>query len=313
MADLSEVSTAIVGLFAPYIYPNGTGQHSSITAPCKIYPGWPVPNQLQADLLAGTVNISVYPQPSIERVTTRYPTDWRDYINVTPTVTATVSGLTVTLGGTFTAGHFVTIFAGSNVSSSYGSITGLSSDGFEYFTYVPIMATDINGLAAGLAAQFPVGVVASVAGPVITFAAQYQGRLKVRTGAPNTVIRELRRQQRGYQIVIWAPTPDLRSAAAKIIDPILSSTDFVTLPDSTFCWLTYRASNDDDNREPNSLYRRDIFLWAEYPTTQTMTAYPVTDFVTQYVAGTGVPITPTPFGVNTPGYTFTPVIKTVNQ
>jgi hypothetical protein len=288
MADIADVSAALVTLIAGALYPNGTGQASAITAPCKVAPGWPNSTQLDADLRAGAVQVTVYPQPNIERVTTRYPQAWQTKAITTPTLTASVDGSTVTIGGTVTVGHYITLIV-RNIAYSYAAVGG------------DTLAT----IAAALAAQINPFTSAVAVGAVITFAATANGRITARTGAPGTLIRELRRQQRGYQIVIWAPTPDLRKAAADIIDPAMSATDFVTLPDSTSAWLVYRSSNDTDMQERALLYRRDIFFWAEYAATQTAIGYPVTAPVTGVEIVNGA--TPGP-----PFSSFSPVINIVS-
>jgi hypothetical protein len=264
MADVADVSAAIVTLIAGALYPNGTGQASAITAPCKVFPGWPNSTSLDADLRAGTVQVSVYPQPNIERVTTRYPQAWQTQTTTTPTLTATVNANTVTIGGTVTVGHYVTLIV-KNLAYSYAAQAG------------DTLAT----VAAALAALINPTTPASAVGDVITLSATANGRIVARTGAPGTIMRELRRQQRGYQIIIWASSNALRSAAANVIDQAMSATDFVTMPDQTAAWLVYRSSNDSDQQERALLYRRDIFFWAEYATTQVITGYPVTSFKTQ--------------------------------
>jgi hypothetical protein len=291
VADISDVSNALVTLIANALYPNGTGQASAITAPCKVFPGWPNSTNLDADLRAGTVQVSVYPQPNIERVTTRYPQAWQTQTTTTPTLTAAVNANTVTLGGTVTVGHYVTLIV-KNLAYSYAAQSG----------------DTLSTVAAALAALINPTTPASAVGPVITFPATAAGRIIARTGAPGTVMRELRRQQRGYQIIIWAPSNALRSAAASVVDQIMSTTDFVTMPDQTAAWLLYRSSNDSDMQERALLYRRDIFFWAEYATTQIATGYPVTSFQTQ------IELDP----ANTPDFTaaawtgFAPVINPVS-
>lgn len=296
MADLSQVSDAIVTLLSAALYPNGTSQPSAIGYPVKIFSGWPVQAQLQADLQTSAAHpvpvtsVSVYPQPSIERVTTRYPQEWHDQTLGVPTITAVVSSLTVTLGGPVTLGQYVTILVGNKVGS-----------------YAAQAGDTLSTMATALAALFTGGFATAV-GPVITFNPVAGGRIIARIGAPGTVIRELRRQQRGYQVVIWAPVPELRTAVAEVIDPVLAATDFVPLPDGYSAWLTYRGTNVADDREPVLLYREDIFIWAEYPTTQVMPGYPITDFVTEIEGKYYPPPSPAPFGINTPGWTFTPQV-----
>jgi len=262
MADLADVSTSLVNLIAAALYPSGTGSASAIGADCYIFPGWPNSTELDKHLRAGAVEITVYPQPNMERVTTRYPREWRELSRVTPTVTAAVSGATVTIGGAVTTGHYVTLLVAG-----------------QPYSYAAQAGDTLTSIAAALAALINVNVAATAAGAVITMPALMSGRIVARTGAPATLIRELRRQQRGYQVIIWAPSPALRSAAAKVIDGALTGTDFVPLADGTTGWLVYRSSDESDKGVKALEYRRDIFWWVEYPTTETMTSNPVTAFV----------------------------------
>lgn len=64
MADIVQVGDSLVELIATAIYPNGTSNPSTIGEPVKVYQGWPNPNALEADLLAGIMNVSVFPKPS---------------------------------------------------------------------------------------------------------------------------------------------------------------------------------------------------------------------------------------------------------
>ena len=98
MADLAEVEQVIVGVIAAALYPDGTASPSAIGEPVRVYRGWPEPNRLDADLAAGTLNVSVYPQ-EMEHRTTRYTPDEIDLPRDPPTLTLTVIGDTVTVGG----------------------------------------------------------------------------------------------------------------------------------------------------------------------------------------------------------------------
>lgn len=291
MADLSDVSKAIVDLIGATVYPNGTASASAFNAGCKIYPGWPNDTALSEDLRAGLLHISVFPQPGIERVVTRYPREWMERSRTTPTITASLAGHVVTIGGTITATHYATIIIGNTQAASQAAVAG----------------DTLSTFAAALGAQI---TGASVVGAAITLPAAAEGRIKVRTAAPGLVMRELRRQQKGYQITIWAPSDSLRIAAANVIDPVLTENDFLSLPDTSKAWLIYRSSADNDMKETAMTYRRDLLYFAEYATTQTMSGYVITDMVTQIEPITGVdePFEPLPFGVDTPGFVFTPKI-----
>lgn len=50
MADLSDVSTALVTLVTGVVYPNGIGQPSITGNPVVVYSGWPNMTQLKTDL-----------------------------------------------------------------------------------------------------------------------------------------------------------------------------------------------------------------------------------------------------------------------
>jgi len=85
MADISEVLVVLAAQAAAAVYPNGTGQASVANCDIRVYPGWPNAAALDNDLLAGKVNISVYPTQS-EKNTTRYERRWQTQVRNTPTV-----------------------------------------------------------------------------------------------------------------------------------------------------------------------------------------------------------------------------------
>ncbi len=103
MASLTDVLKQVAAQIAAIVYPSGTGQPSVAGFPIRVYPGWPVPEQLEADLAAGIAHISVYPHGK-DRSTTRYL--GRSSIPLTApvhTLTMTVAGSVVTLSGTISA------------------------------------------------------------------------------------------------------------------------------------------------------------------------------------------------------------------
>jgi len=71
MASLTDVLKQVAAQVAAIVYPNGTGQPSVAGIPLRVYPGWPVPNQLEVDLAANWAHISIYPHGK-DRKTTRY-------------------------------------------------------------------------------------------------------------------------------------------------------------------------------------------------------------------------------------------------
>ena len=75
MADTADIEVAIVSLVAQAVYPDGV--NSSVGSPVKVYRGWAIPAQLDADLAGGTLNVSVYATDT-ESKTTRHQPRWID-------------------------------------------------------------------------------------------------------------------------------------------------------------------------------------------------------------------------------------------
>lgn len=168
MADLDDVLTALTSIVAGAIYP-ANGGASVVGAEVKIYPGWPTPNELDADLLAGNAHASVYPRPE-ERNTTRCQQTWQE---------------------------------------------------------VSVDAATGTGKA----------------------------------------VKEVGRQERVFQVVIWAASPEVRTAIARVVDPALRNTPRFALPDSSIMRLAYKSSPMNDMLQKAAIYRRDFFYTVEYVTT----------------------------------------------
>lgn len=296
MADLSDVEQAVVSLIASAIYPNGTSYPSAIvlngkSLNCRVSAGWPLPGQLDPDMIAGTppgsspiINVTVFAQPGLERNTTRFPRDWHTPFKTKPTMTATVSGSTVTLGGTPTPAHFVTLHA-NGIAMSYAA------------TATDTLAT----VAAALAAQgAPLGAIAS--GATIQFPATSANSLKARLGTPSTSVREIARTNQRFLVTIWAPNDAARVATSQVVDPLMALTDFVPLPFGYTGELKRETGSDVDRTGKQSLMCRDLYYWIEYPILQTTTTYTLTTFVSKYEVDTilSLPITPLPLKSFTP-------------
>ncbi len=283
MADIFDIETALAALCNGVIYPSGTGQPSAANAvPCRVYPGWPSESDLAVSLAAGQADVTIFAPPNLERDTTRYARNWVDLVTNTSTLTATVLNRTITIGGTVTTGHYVTIII----------------DGAAY-SYAALAGDTLATIAAALAALMPGGLSASSAGAVITVAAKYQGLIVARTAAPGTVGRELGRQERGFMVTVWAPSPQARSAIGSLLMTALRGTDFMAMPDGSQARVTYRQSNESDGKENAMAYRRDINVWVEYATVETAAGYPITTTVNTVGLAPGIPNATAPVSVTT--------------
>lgn len=274
MADITDVGSALVALIAQVLYPSGISLPSAITAPVRIYQGWPNPQKLDADLLAGTVNVSVFPS-DIERNTTRYPrNDFQDLVINTPTLTLTVNNQQVTVGGVMPG----TFFAQNAV---------IFVDGVPY-VYATQATDTLNSIATALAALIP---GASSVGAVVTVPNGHQ-IAATRIGTIGTRIAELRRQERVMMVSIWASTPTFRDAAAQAIDATLADTKFLMLSDGSAARVIYRGSFISDDQEKTKLYRRNLNYAVEYATTLIETDTQITQIqVNESIQPTGATAT----------------------
>lgn len=260
MADLSDILNALVTQIAGVVYPNGINQPSVSGSGIRVYAGWPNQQQLGSDLAAGICHISVYPRAE-ERNTTRFPPDTDPVLN-TATLTLTANGQTVTVGGAmpspFTP-HNLVIFANHK----------------PYVTAV-LSGDTLSSIAARLAALIAVDIpTTSATGPVITLpTSALLGA--VRVGVTGTATRELRRQERHFQITAWADTPTHSDTIMRPVDTSLAQTRFLTMSDGSAARLIYKTSPITDGMQNQKLYRRDLIYSVEYATTVTETQTQIT-------------------------------------
>ncbi len=258
MADVSDVYNTLAEWISNLLYPNGPQNPSALTyngAPVafRVYPGWPVTQNLNADLANGVVNVNVYPRPEEVNVST-LPSDWEITEEPTPTLTASVSDLSVTIGGTVTAGEVMTIFY-DGTAQSY---TALSSDTLD------TIAQALSALISG----------SSVSGATVTLPAGSYS-VSAQVTSPVTAIYDVKEQRRTFQIVVWAPSPVLRDQVAQFIDQYLGNTYRISLPDGSMMTLMYERSPMDDLLQKEGCWRRDLFYHVVFATTQTQTFVPV--------------------------------------
>jgi hypothetical protein len=145
-------------------------------------------------------------------------------------------------------------------------------------------------LAAALKTRIAADVAGSnVSGSVITLPATARiGALRVAVSGMTSI--ELGRQDRELQITIWAATPAMRDAAAKIIDPVLRAQIRLTMPDNSSARFVYKSSPFTDFDQKAGIYRRDLIYSAEYATTVQSAA--------QEIVSTETDLTPAPDGKN---------------
>ena len=249
MADLSDVLNQLVGQVAAIVYPSGTGSPSVCGLPVKIYPGWPVANVLEKDLAAKKVHISIYPLPTERKSTACIGKPWMMTAAPAHTVAMAVAGNVVTLSGAPSTQNLM-----------------IQANGNDY-TYTMQPNDTLASAATALAALIH---GAASAGPSVTVAGAY--RLLARVGGFGTAIKETKRQEKQFQIAIWAPTPQVRDAIAKPLDAALSDSINIFFSDGSDGTIRYSHTNQSDKDEKAGLYRRDLIYSVDYATTQVMQA-----------------------------------------
>lgn len=249
MADQSDVENALVALAANAIYPTGSGSPSIPGPDCRIYRGWPNSAALDTDLAAGNINITVFPRGEPGHNTTRYSACWLGSLT-SPTLTTSVFGVSVTIAGTAAPGQLAGLLI-DNVSYVYATQTGDTPE----------------TVAANLAAAVRNDWIVNLSGATLVIPGA--GSILTRTVADASVMKEVRRQEQGFRITCWCPTPATRDAVASAIDLLLAGFQFITLADGSQGRLQYRGTLVFDQSQDALLYRRDLLYDVEYPTTIT--------------------------------------------
>lgn len=256
MASPADVENTIKALLLGALYPTGTGNPASAAGGLQValMRGWPNKEELKADLAAGRCVVSIWPRPG-ERPTTRYPREWETLTQHAPALTATVNAdeTTITLAGT--------------PSTPLNVAAIVNGVGHVY----PVQADDtLDDVAIGLATVLiDAGIGASRAGAVVTVDCH---ALEARVGGAATMIRELARQERQWDIIAWCSTPEQRDVLAAFLDVELKRRDFITLPDGSVARIQPVGGMPNDRAEVEGLFRFDLVFTVEYATTETSTA-----------------------------------------
>jgi len=240
MADISDVQAAFASRIAAALYPNGIAHPSIVGAPVVVYPGWPQPAQLDKDIAAKKVNVSIWARGDGSN-TTRFPSrTWQEASAPVATLTLQTTESTVTLGGTVSAPQVVAV------------------NGQAY----AVTATDtLESIMSALADMMP---GSSSAGAVLTCP---EGVRHAAIAADGTVARIVRTQTDTIQLIVWAPTPDLRSKVASAIDSALAEEGSLLMPDHSCARVMYQSTRSTDESANALIYRRDILFRVEYDTT----------------------------------------------
>lgn len=276
MSDISDVLNGIAAQVATYVYPNGTGEASVTGVQIRTYAGWPTASTLDQDLQNGIVNVSVYPVGT-EIARTRYSNTPVVTSIQSATLTMTVSGRTVTVGG-----------AMPNPFSAHNMAVIIDNAPFLYSVQSTDTLTSIATALASLIAASISGVTSS--GPVITLPV---GLFNVvaNVGTFGSYSQEWERQAHRIQITVWAPDPNTRNLVSAPIKQGLAQIAFLTMPDGYGARVKSQGGFFSDALEKAKTYRRDLIYEVEYATTTQSEVATVVAATVNYETSTGQSIT----------------------
>ncbi len=249
MADQADVEAALVSLVANALYPDGTAAASLTGSLYRVYRGFPTSPTLDADLAAGTVNVSVAASDTPVVNSTRYPRVWKAVVPVPATLSVTTSSRSATFSGQCAAGQ----------------LAGVAADG-ALFPYAVQASDTPDTVASNLAASLrAAGWITNYAGSTIVLPAATLFTARVVSGAG--ALQEIKRQQQKFKVSLWCPDPVTRDRASSIVDQGLASVKFLQLADGSSARVTYSGGDTTDLSANAALYRRDLIYSAEFPTT----------------------------------------------
>jgi hypothetical protein len=252
MTDLSDVEQAIADAITSILYPDGRSQPSAIGSVCRVYRGWPNATTLNADLGAGTINVTVVADNDSGRITTRYIPEWQVHQSE-PGTQVHVTNNTIVVTGRPAAGDVV------------GAL-------IENHVYVyRIKIGDTADLVAGnLGCIIESKASVNVTGSTITIPGA--ASVCARSVCDKTISYEGRRQEKDMRIIFWCHAPLIRDNVVSIVDGSLSGISFLKLTNDAAARLTYKNTSSYDQAQNALLYRRDLIYTVEYPTIVTTRA-----------------------------------------
>lgn len=273
MADLSDVTAYLASAAMAAVYPNGTGQPSVAAMDCRIFEGWPIPDQLDRDMLGqqlsgvppvpvtrpgGTVaNVSVFAMPGTGIAVFQQLDN--TYLITPPPIATTFAlvGNVITVTGQIAVGEYLTLVIDNAVVCSQ---TGASTAAM-----LSALATEAQGKG------YP-----SASATATTLTIPFGHALTVRQGGAGVEGRVTHRQRQPIMVTVWSPTQKIRSTLAAAIDNAIKQKIKVVMPDTSQALVIYSRTNVLDDRQSTAIYRRDLIYDVEYATVYQFPGYPIT-------------------------------------
>jgi hypothetical protein len=290
MADQSDVEAALVSLAAGILFPGQSYAPGALQASVasavppgpstasqavltRVYRGWPENSALLSDLNAGYANVSVFSDPGMVRNTTRrVPFDYAVSAG-NPTLSVVASGALVMITGTVTPGNVVGVqFGGSagQVAYAYAAAAGdtLGSVAQNLAALIPgAISPGVPGVGGWDGASgWDVGSDFTGVGSIYIPGAINTAGSSMMPGLSAT---EVRRQEAGFRLSCWCPSPMARDAVASTIDLGIASieTRLFAVTQYETARIKMRSVYTTDVPSRDRVWRRDLCFLVDYPTT----------------------------------------------
>jgi hypothetical protein len=256
MADTSDVEAAVVVMLGQAVYPVGQFSNLQAAAQVNIQRGWPTEAEIRTAVANNMILVRVHAVIGLSRDTTRYPRDWVDQTQSTPTLIATVSGDSITFSGVPALGQFVGV-----TSPDYATTYVVAAD--------DTLVTVVEGLAGEI-------VGATAFGNILNLPASVYPPQVVVTQS-GTSVAEAGRADQLFCIAVWAPSPALRDAIMQLIFPAVDYNYRLALADGTTAVLMgCQATGPDDVPGRAGEWRRDLRVSYDFAVTYAQQFPPVT-------------------------------------
>jgi hypothetical protein len=256
MADIADVLNALAALVAAALYPDGAFDAqahplASTAGPIvKIMRGTPFAKQLDEDLRAGIVNVTVNERSDLGRTTTRFLLDWSTTSIQPSTLKATIAQNSVTFTGSVTTGQGIMLLV----------------DGQPY-AYQCQVGDTLSSVASAL-----VGLISldkPVASQAEVLSIPNARKITIREVTTGTSIRPVRQQTAALMVKVYAPSFSIRDAVGGAVDAVLATITRLALEDGSVAMLRYSGTSYDDRPQKALTFTRTLLYQAEYSTTQT--------------------------------------------
>lgn len=247
MGTILQVEEHIGRLLETIIYPNGLSNASITGKTVKVLIGFPIKNEFDRDLENGISYVSVFPVVGMERNVTRYLRAWRVIKETPQTIFLRVDGTEIYVEGVADAEQVCLVRYENN-----------------YYSYETVVDDTLDSVALQLAAVIPGAVAVDNVITVLELGAE----TFVSTYA--TLAKEVKRQQKVFNIAVWAPDMNSRAILGDAIDVYFAeNTRQLLVADDFFIYFFYRMTLEEDMIQKNNIFKRSIEYNVEYPTVVT--------------------------------------------